>query len=870
MPGSIILESPENAAHWQTAFAEKAEALGLKPVKLPFASICVDGEPCGTPYQPPEPFPTALEEPEIRLQRMGTMVREFGNIEFIDADGGYYLARDVPANVEALEAAGFSKGQHGAHFVSVYPQGELKTAFEALKHTPRDANEQLRWAVESKDLVQFELALAQGASISQTKTIQGEPIIFAAIPVLHNRDDVLATSCTMIKRMLPESPLVMNNGDTLLHDALSNGHKPSIIPFLLQEGFDPLARNAQGKPAFLSLSHYKESAREELQLISDVIQKDKGLTDPEKRLLQIQCQMIDAAIVQDREEKEAKKEFEFISEKIFKKHISEEDRQTIEKYCQHIATVLPDTPASAPIKEVLSQIVQLAGNAELEGWQRRNEISPPWLAVKDNLPLVTNASQVMKNLESAWGQAHEFSEITSLTATQQACLFLDPLANPVAAPKLMEVLSHYDMHKLRGVNDMVREFTSHVVLPLCIAEYAQQTGNTITDDFLRQFDGKENELVANLISVVKAQLLKSRSIDKIIGLNEAWHDPRVIFPDPLKPIKSTGKWFGLTEKKEIPVQGLPGISIHVLNDDKELIEESGLMKHCVGHGGYTPRCLAGELHIFSIRKQGQEIPLSTIDAAWDGKTLRVTNDGYNNTFVPEDARTAAAWLKEQIESGAIATRPLNELGETDESGKQHSRPPLLRIIGNEITTENINASYHEFCHNNKRRGREYNPETDTFDIISKSTYLIQGQFQTVERDTVTNEPLLTRDGRQRNISVAYRDAKAEQWFEASGLKEKAMAVTFQPAIDKLLEARKAEEVAGASAATSIPEAAQPAADEPSSAAAHTKWQHLVAGIGAKVENALANAPILSPGIAEANRIFELRKQASKDRSGGRC
>jgi len=377
-------------------------------------------------------------------------------------------------------------------------------------------------------------------------------------------------------------------------------------------------------------------------------------------------------------------------------------------------------------------------------------------------------ADAIKALRAVWEFAHALVPADNKGKVPELVVsLLEPLADAAGAPNplrakgassLLETLTHADVEGLNGqLNDMIREFTAHVVLPQALLEYSKQHNQPLTDEFLAPLQA--DKIVSALVYYVKMKLCEERSIDKIIGLNLAWHDPQVAFPDTLRPLRASGEWHALTQEREYAVPDLQGITIHVLTTSDDLVHEGKIMNHCVGGGDYATKCLSGEAHIFSVRKTGETKPLSTIEATWDGKTFAIRqNYGEGNGAAPHEAVQAATWLKKQLETGAL--RANKAAGETEESKKRNVRPAILRTIGFEITQENVNAAFAEYTRNAKRRAREYNPDTKKFDIISRRTELIAGNY---------NKEVIGEDGKPKRIGVSLKELPADEWFAAVGL-----------------------------------------------------------------------------------------------------
>lgn len=409
------------------------------------------------------------------------------------------------------------------------------------------------------------------------------------------------------------------------------------------------------------------------------------------------------------------------------------------------------------------------------------------------------AKKIVDAFQVAWKQAQYFvvSAENEGKIPQNVFSLLEPLADSKRIPKFLESLLH-GFQRLPNVHDLVEEFTTLVVLPQHIMDYHQRLGIPVTRESLHKLEKEFGtnphdlgwQLVSHLTPLVKEELFKGRSLDKIIGLNEAWHSREVVFPDSLVPLKANGEWYPLTEEKIHPLPGDSGISIHVLTKDTELVREGRHMNHCVGGGNYTTKCLASESHILSVRTE--EETLSTIEAKWDGKELKIVqNQAVGNGVPCQEALDAGQWFKKQMESGALT--PSKVFGETEESKKRREQlnlPKIVERVGYDFTQVNINEAFCEYCHNTRRRAREYDPKTGKFDKVSRNTDLIQGSYSTFigEED---NFLLLDEERKPIHKAFPYKNLPANVWYKASGLREKVWANSpLNALVEKELERRR--------------------------------------------------------------------------------
>ncbi len=385
-------------------------------------------------------------------------------------------------------------------------------------------------------------------------------------------------------------------------------------------------------------------------------------------------------------------------------------------------------------------------------------------------------------LKKAWKLAGGSTASDSLQALDHTAALTATLQDKKNAGKFIDIVSAIHENKINGVKDVLEEFTNHVLIPQALLEHSKRTGQVLDEEFLRQLDTKA--LGEQLKPVAFNLLFKDRPLDKIVSLSEAWHDTAVTFPDQLKPLRANGEWHSLTGEKTHVVEPLADkkIYIEVLTSDDELRREGKLMTHCVGGGNYTTRALRGETHLFSVRQEGADKPLSTIEAKWDGRQFNIVqNHAVENAAAPTDAKIAAEWFKGEIEARRIPTS--RALGETENSKLSNQRPEIIKAVGFEITQENVNAAFHEYANNPKRKGREWDPEKKQFDpkAISRRMEFIAGGVNVPEYKD--GEAVLKRDGSPKLMTVSNKDLPADQWVDLNGNKAQLMDA-IQPIFDK--------------------------------------------------------------------------------------
>ncbi|MDE1170436.1 MAG: PcfJ domain-containing protein [Verrucomicrobium sp.] len=332
------------------------------------------------------------------------------------------------------------------------------------------------------------------------------------------------------------------------------------------------------------------------------------------------------------------------------------------------------------------------------------------------------------------------------------------------------------------LTDPGQEFVQRVVLPQALVAWSEKTGVPLGDGVLKKLDAAR--LSEALLPDVQRVLHAGRSLDKITGLAHAWHDrERNGFPDVLLPLAVEGSWEPLTETKAHPAPN--GFSVHVLTTDEELKKEGSDLSHCVGWGSYGSQCLAGKRQILSVRDPGG-LARSTAEVSVErGKLVVHQHRALHNAAPGAAERAALDWFRDAYDAGRLDARPWR--GETEASRRAHKRPLLLRAIGYELAQPNVEAAFAEYKEP-RRRAYECNPETHAWDRQSRRTDFIAGSAEEIGPD-----------GRRTGKSLRLHDLSAREWFRASGLREKALAVLDrqEPLQDAAIRAAGRRELAAA-------------------------------------------------------------------------
>lgn len=284
----------------QKRLAERAVELKIKSPNLPFATLCMDGQPWEYHLKPQGIFPSvlSLSEPELaeRLGDMGTFWSHQGVLEFVDDKGQYQVARHVQSNVNALERAGFKESNRGTIFANNSPSGKANDQLRAILSTPENENERLQWAVRDANVKQFDYALAHGADPTVGKS--NRPLLLQAIAGRYSPE-----RHEIIRKLLAKDLPPSKNGENAVSVALANPYSTlALMSDLLKAGHNPFQRTTgealhAGVPAFLGINPKKETAREELKLVIDHMLGCPDLSKLEMELIRAHHKLIDDALI---------------------------------------------------------------------------------------------------------------------------------------------------------------------------------------------------------------------------------------------------------------------------------------------------------------------------------------------------------------------------------------------------------------------------------------------------------------------------------------------------------------------------------------------------------------------------------------------
>jgi len=307
---ATIAPVDQKSAEIQEAFAAHAAALGLKPVELPFESMCIDGLPFSRDNYMASGIdghiPHAVDEPEERLKDMGTYRYSHGHGTFswVDGEGKTYVARDIDSNVQTIKRAGYRFQEGASPLYTRSLIGANREKWHAIMDVPENAQERLENAIKKGDLAEINAAVDAGARIADcinSINTGRDPAAFLALRNQSQHEDHDA----VMRRLLPESQLVREDQyyqRNLLHEMMQiNRDYSAIIPEAIRAGADPFALNSSRLPAALEFKSgippgvYKKN----MNALMDAMIATPGLTVPERRILLSQRAFINAHLDQD-------------------------------------------------------------------------------------------------------------------------------------------------------------------------------------------------------------------------------------------------------------------------------------------------------------------------------------------------------------------------------------------------------------------------------------------------------------------------------------------------------------------------------------------------------------------------------------------
>jgi hypothetical protein len=176
---------------------------------------------------------------------------------------------------------------------------------------------------------------------------------------------------------------------------------------------------------------------------------------------------------------------------------------------------------------------------------------------------------------------------------------------------------------------------------------------------------RAGHLTQRSLSLSGRLLFWGKTLDRVLGLANAWHDGLDTFERALPRPGDDVTWPALFAD----VRADDGLVLTCLVRPSELMAEGAGgrdafgdgLSHCVG--GYVPDCASRRSHIVSIRREipdGSLVRLSTaelsVDPGDDGISV-VQHKGARNAPPPYEAEAALRHLLDAIRSGLVATDP---------------------------------------------------------------------------------------------------------------------------------------------------------------------------------------------------------------------
>jgi len=264
-------------------------------------------------------------------------------------------------------------------------------------------------------------------------------------------------------------------------------------------------------------------------------------------------------------------------------------------------------------------------------------------------------------------------------------------------------------------------------------------------------------------------------------LSRSWHHPGITIPAELRPLRINRTWRAiLPQPWHDPGTGL---SVVCLSDSDSLTQESEMLYHCVGYGGYDERCCLPEetrSHIFSIR-DAEGHALSTVETTYkDGQFIVKQHAGKDNATPPPQARQAWDSFTQALETqpNLLTKEPLGEVRQD----QLETVPRIWRSIGFKPSWENIDRIFDEYRMPYRRASIPTKGRRMVYDdLVTPDGYKLPHHFisgYALADDR--NVPIPGSFRQQRNDFppreagqhiVDLRDLDAQSWLRATGLME---------------------------------------------------------------------------------------------------
>ena len=169
----------------------------------------------------------------------------------------------------------------------------------------------------------------------------------------------------------------------------------------------------------------------------------------------------------------------------------------------------------------------------------------------------------------------------------------------------------------------------------------------------------DSEMVKSLELAAKVHteevLLRDLTKKEIKNFSDIWHGGfRQTCSQKLRNYGNES-WASLTKEKEIEVPikvaEEEGWKLINLENAQELKEEGSALRHCVG--GYSGRCISGQSHILSLRKDGQ--PFSTLELGMANGEVRIKQHlGVENSTPDKSQQKIVQWFVDGVNDKSIA------------------------------------------------------------------------------------------------------------------------------------------------------------------------------------------------------------------------
>ena len=237
-----------------------------------------------------------------------------------------------------------------------------------------------------------------------------------------------------------------------------------------------------------------------------------------------------------------------------------------------------------------------------------------------------------------------------------------------------------------ATRDAVLGFHRHVLVPLAIDALARTGARPGDSGFPFLVSGALGERGWRGTEILQSALLRGRTVSRMQELAKRWHAEGAAIGAVVaqKPQEEAGSASLSWEPISPPWRSPSGILVAPLVCDKDLAAESDAMDHCVGRGGYLPKCLYESTHILSLR-DAAGARLSTVEVDMgDGSPRVIQHRGPSNAEPCAEAKGALRdWLSAcgkdiPVDPGALSAAQ-------DRRREQRGEHAVVELVGYDIS-----------------------------------------------------------------------------------------------------------------------------------------------------------------------------------------